>query len=879
VGGSTSSEDLYVHGALHVLGVLDPAPEPVFDDLTQLALEVAEADGVEITFADGRRQVRKSAAGRVPSGGSTGPVGARIGLTVRSGLPVGELVVYGADITGSRREMLDRIARQAAAVLDERLSANWHEGGASIGVTVVGRDGLLLSASPDLEQLFGWSLEEARGLQVIDLVHPEDIDAALVMFERSGEVPGLKSPFDVRLRAKDGKWISVELTGDNRLDDPMVQGVVYAVREQRTRPHGEHMLAREAAILQRIASGERLATVAGAVAAVLDDLIEGGAGCVLLVEDLARELVDPVGGRARPSGDDVTADGSERTRPPTLVPVGAWALPQAVVRAIEGIPVGPAAPPPGRCAYQGQIALSVELSGDPTWDPWSEVLEAHGIESCWAVPVFDSHRDRMLGAVAVFRTSRGRPTFGESQIMDVCAGLTTSAIQRQQSEAELVARASRDPLTGLPNRSQFLALLDEMLRVGSRGSGPSVIFLDIDRFKVINDSLGHAAGDVLLREVAVRLADALSPTEMVARFGGDEFTCIVPESTADEALGRAKALLSVFDEPLEVGGREIFINASVGVVCADSGAPDAGTLLQHADAALFRAKELGRGQAALFDDELQARAEDRLAVEHGLRAALREHELVVHFQPQFTMGGDVAVGAEALVRWRHPQWGMTAPDRFIHVAEETGVIGPVTEVVLSESCRLARAITGAPGSPEIPIWINLSPSQLRHPGLVGWIDRVLRENGVEGRSIGIEITEGALMDDPDTCIGNLLGLRKLGIHLGIDDFGTGYSSLSYLRSLPVDLLKLDHSFIANLGEDPQHDAIVATVFDLARTLGMASLAEGVETRAQRDHLERLGCERVQGFLFSRPGPAEEILDVLLAGSAPEGSGAPAARLA
>ncbi len=852
-GWGVNSGPLYEHGALHALGVLDAAPEYVFDDLAHLALEVSGASGVEITFADGRRQLRKASAGTVPPRNARLPAECRIPVTLHSGLPVGELVVYGRPASGFRVGMLERIARQAGAVLDERLAANWHSGsGAAIGVVVLDSAGTLLSASPDLVGVFGWTVEECVGRDMLELVHPEDLEGAAIAFERSGHIPGLKTPYDVRLKAKDGTWLFTELTADNRLDDPSVQGIVYTVRLQNRRPLAEHMLAREAAISQRIASGEPLDTVVTEIAKVLDELVDQGMGAIFLVDSLVDRDGRPSVG---PFGPQVARDVV------TLHAVTGGRLPPAVACALEGIVVGPEAPPPGRCVYQRQSAMDADVAGDTSWGACGPVLEANGLAACWAVPILDADNEP-LGAVVVFRTARGRPTIGESSVLWICCSLVTTAISRERTEAELVARASRDPLTDLPNRAYYLARLEELCQEASASSGPAVIFMDLDRFNVINDSLGHEAGDRLLREAARRLADALGPKEMVARFGGDEFAFIVPNASPAGAMRRAQQLLAVFDEPLVAGSREIFLNASAGVVCAGPGDLDPNVLLQHADAALYRAKELGRGQAALFDDEMKARALDRLAVEHGLRTALREHELVVHFQPQFTIDGSQVAGAEALVRWHHPQWGLTPPSRFIHIAEETGVIGPVTEVVLAASCGLARSLAEVAGDNAVPIWVNLSASQLSHPGIVAFVARVLVEHAVAGSQLGIEITEGAVMLDAEASVRNLGRLRDLGLRLGIDDFGTGYSSLSYLRGLPVDLLKLDQSFLAGLGDERQHDAIVRTVFELAHTLEMTSLAEGVETQDQVERLAEMGCDLVQGFLFARPAPAAAVLAVL-----------------
>ncbi len=848
LGGDTGSRSradaatLYQRAALHALGILDVAPDAVFDGLAHLAREAAGALGAEITFAAGVGQTRKAAAGvvpRIPSPPGPGDL-ERVAILLGPGPPVGEVVLHGLGPGGlpvAARVMIERVARQVTAVLQQRLDQSRGQGGeATLGITVVDTQGRLLSASPELEDSFGWTVAETLGTNMLDLIHPDDLANALEAFARTGRNPGAKGPIDLRLRHQDGSWVEVELSADNRLDDPAVGGIAFVVRDQRLRPRSDRMLVREAAILEMIAAGAPLAPVVQAIARVLDDMTSEGWGVVM--------VLDP--------------DGAG------LSPAGIGALPVPFAASLLHVEIGPGAPAGGGSAHRHQSLIVPDLSDDPAWESRRHVLDAHAIVAAWSIPVVERQTATVVATVDVYRTVRGRPTAGELHLLEVCGKLTLTAIHHARNTQELLHRATHDPLTELPNRACFLDRLDELLTAPRHGRGPGVLFLDLDRFKVINDSLGHEAGDNVLRAVADRLSSLAPPGASVARFGGDEFTCVVPEVDAAEMEARANAVLRSFDHALVVDGRETFLRVSIGVAVAGDEVVSAEELLQQADLALFRAKELGRDRVAVFDDGLRDRAVDRLAVEHGLRAGLLRQELVVHYQLQFPTAGRTPVGAEALVRWDHPAWGLVGPARFIGVAEEVGVIDRLTEVVLDQACRLARDLADLQPAVPVPVWVNLSPRQLVLPGLVDRVAETLGQAGVDGPQIGFEITEGAFMEDAASCVETLHRLRDLEVRLGIDDFGTGYSSLSYLQQLPVELVKLDQSFIVDLGKDPQHDAVVRTVFELARTLGMASLAEGVETLDQLERLETMGCDRVQGFFLAHPVPHQEVLALVAA---------------
>ena len=436
--------------------------------------------------------------------------------------------------------------------------------------------------------------------------------------------------------------------------------------------------------------------------------------------------------------------------------------------------------------------------------------------------------------------------------------------ERRDFQSRLAHEVLHDRLTGLPNRALFVDRLTQGLaRTARRDSLLAVLFVDLDRFKLVNDSLGHAAGDRLLVEVAARLQSVLRSGDTAARFGGDEFT-LVCEEVEDEEQAEliARRVLAVLAVPFLLDGGPVHVTGSVGIALSDGTArPE--DLLRDADAALHRAKDLGKARYELFDERLRAHAVARLQTESALHEALDLGQLRVHYQPEVCLRTGEIVAAEALVRWEHPTNGLVPPDDFIPLAEETGLIGQIGRWVLREACRqAARWRDVRPGGEPFVVWVNLSPRQLT-ADVVTLVAMALAESGIDPAQLGLEVTETALVADGDAAVEVLRELRALGVRLVIDDFGTGYSSLAYLRRLPVDGVKIDRSFVSSLGSSPEDSAIVAAVVGMASALGLTTVAEGVETEAQLAELVRLGCDDAQGWYFARSQPRHAI-DALLA---------------
>jgi diguanylate cyclase (GGDEF)-like protein/PAS domain S-box-containing protein len=461
--------------------------------------------------------------------------------------------------------------------------------------------------------------------------------------------------------------------------------------------------------------------------------------------------------------------------------------------------------------------------------------------------------------VTLVKDGDGRPLHFIAQMQDIT--------ERKRAQAELAHQALHDPLTGLPNRLLFTDRLEVALaRLARRGGAVAVLFLDLDRFKLINDSHGHEVGDQVLMEMASRLGGILRPSDTLSRFGGDEFTILCDDLSSEEDASQvAERIAEALAAPFPLADREVFLSASIGIALGRDRAMSAGALLRDADAAMYGAKERGRSRYVIYDGAMRLRGAERLETETALRRAIEREELRVHYQPEVELATGRVVGVEALVRWAHPERGLVAPGEFIPVAEDTGLIAPIGEWVLREACRQARTWQGEYGDAPIRMAVNLSGRQLAREGLRDTVANALADADLLPELLCLEITESALAEDPVAARETLRSLKRLGVCLAIDDFGVGFSSLSQIRQLPpVDVIKIDRSFVSGLGRNREDEAIVASVISLARALEVETIGEGVETAEHARALRELGCDHAQGFLFSRPVPPAELGELLAA---------------
>jgi diguanylate cyclase (GGDEF)-like protein len=458
--------------------------------------------------------------------------------------------------------------------------------------------------------------------------------------------------------------------------------------------------------------------------------------------------------------------------------------------------------------------------------------------------------------------------------------------RRTQLEAQLAHQAYHDALTGLANRTQFRLRIEHALEhaavTGRATDHIAVMLLDLDGFKLVNDSAGHAAGDALLRQVAERLLSATRGSDLVARLGGDEFGVLVERVRSDDdVVTVAERIAGALRQPFSVLGTTVVVGTSIGIargVDGATGLAGAGSmapvdsLLRNADLALYEAKARGKGRHALFEPSMQVAALERVSLEAALRLGLRRGEFRVVYQPIFDLGSERVSGVEALVRWEHPDRGLVAPAQFIPLAEETGLIVPLGQWVLEEACRQAAEWAREQDAP-FTITVNVSSRQLQHPMFVHEVERVLEESGLAAAALTLELTETSVIERPELALERFTALKALGVRLAIDDFGTGYSSLNHLQRFPFDVLKIDRAFTERVALGGQDAALAHAIVALGRALSLRTIAEGIETAEQREALAAMGCACGQGFLFARPQPAAEIARLLVrsSGGAPDDS--------
>ena len=534
-------------------------------------------------------------------------------------------------------------------------------------------------------------------------------------------------------------------------------------------------------------------------------------------------------------------------------------LPPAYLKAIDGLKVGPKAGSSGTALYRREPVVVVDVTTDPLWEDLRGLARTHGLRSCWSFPVM-SHRGEVLGVFALYSRTARQPTEEEERLVAFANRIASIAIERKLAEDRIQYMATHDTLTGLPNRALLKDRLNQALLFAKRYERwATLAFVDLDNFKVINDSLGHNAGDELLKKVAAKMVACVRATDTVVRIGGDEFIVLLFDQTKNvEAVSVvAQKIQAAIAEPIEIAGHTLRVTSSVGIANYPDDAENPDALLANADAAMYRAKELGRDNFQFYTRELNVKIHDKFLMQEELRVAAARGQLILLYQPQVDLHTDRIFAVEALLRWRHPVHGLLSPLRFIPLAEETGLIVPIGEWVIHEACRQNKAWQDA-GLPPMGVCVNVSARQFKDKRLVQVVAAALKASGLAPRYLELELTESLIMQDVDQAVATMGELQALGVQLSIDDFGTGYSSLSALKTFPVARLKIDKSLICGLPTDEHDKAVATAVISLGRQLHMRVIAEGVETEAQLAFLREYHCDEIQGYHFSKPVPPQEL---------------------
>ena len=527
-------------------------------------------------------------------------------------------------------------------------------------------------------------------------------------------------------------------------------------------------------------------------------------------------------------------------------PLGGPSLPEDYSRALDGVAIGPDIGSCGSAAFFGEAVLAMDIDTDPRWQPFKTRPLEVGLRACWSTPI-KAKDGRVIGTFAFYFRECRAPSRWHQRIVDACVHLGALAIERKEAQAQIARLAYYDTLTGLPNRARLRDMISDAIQACAAGKHVALAFLDVDNFKDVNDTLGHSAGDELLVEFARRLRAQIQPGDMLGRLGGDEFVVVLPNRDAAEAATVASRMTEAFVLPLRIGTREVPMSASIGISIYPDNATDIDTLIQQADAAMYKAKRAGRSTYRFFSADMNGLAEQRLAHSAALRSAIATNALKLHYQPQIRTIDGAIHGVEALARWHDPVLGDVSPAKFIPLAEECGLIEQIGLWSIREACRQMAEWRKA--GVDIPcVSVNLSPINFQNANLASAVAGILADHGLPPEVLMLEITEGVFLNERLVAIETMNALRKLGIGLSLDDFGTGYSSLSRLAQLPIRELKIDRSFMRDVERDPGARAIVTAVVRVGQGLQLTVVAEGVETDGQRNLLAELGCDVVQGFL-------------------------------
>lgn len=709
------------------------------------------------------------------------------------------------------------------------------------GIYATNDEGIIIYSNQTAARILGYTAEEMFGQLAHDLFRHSRSDGTHIAKEEcenhhlltTGETVDVLD--DVFWR-KDGTSVPVEFASTTIRNGVEVVGIVVTFKDISKRKGVESRLLDQNEILEMIATGEPLVKILCFLAEMVEHQTETFCSILLMDRDtdVLRFAVGP-------------------------------SLPEEYIVFQSAVRINPEASSCSRAAYWKKPIRVDDIETDALWFEHRNIPFSHGLTACWSVPVLSAEH-AVLGTLTIYFPAKREPQNEDLALLESYAYLAGIAIQRDNAEREIHYLAYHDSLTGLPNRRYFLTHAERAIqRTRSTPGSIAVVLIDMDRFKSINDSLGHTFGDQVLKAVAERLKSSIAPSHCVARMGGDEFLILMDQVASMESiLQQASGFIDGLNQPLVVDGREFRLTASAGIALYPQDGVDLDTLIRHADRAMYYAKEMGGSGFRRFQDMKKDKFRTNFLLETGLQQALEKQQFYLDFQPKVSLSSGRVTGAEALVRWKHPQLGVISPGDFIPIAEETGLIRQLDHWVLETACKQVKDWRQR-GLALVPVAVNLSTIQFQQPDLVTSIQHVLDSEQLDASWLEIEITETTLMKNEEEAMKKLKLLRQMGIRVSIDDFGVGYSCLALLQHLEVDSLKIDQAFVRNM--DPKNVAIISTIIQLGHNLSLNVVAEGVETAEQMDFIRKNGCDEMQGFLFSRPvSPAQ--FEQLLSQSTP-----------
>jgi diguanylate cyclase (GGDEF)-like protein/PAS domain S-box-containing protein len=688
--------------------------------------------------------------------------------------------------------------------------------------------GNFIAFNEEAAVITGYSLAEATDMNFISMIHDEFVDDAIQQFK--SVISGNRTKFETAIfKNGTGERIDLMITAVPIAVDGDILGIVGCAQDFTEKKELEALLRGQNRILRMMAKGASYQEVLDEVVYFIESFTDGAHCSILIADQEGKRLLH----------------GSSPNLPP------------AYNEAVDGIPIGPTVGSCGTSAFLKESVVTTDIASDPLWEEYRDLALSYDLKACWSTPVFDDDQ-RVIGTFGLYYCHTRSPREKDRKIIRKATDLASLVIQHYRAKERINFMAYHDALTGLANRRLF----DDRVKKAfaetkvEDGEKLSLMFLDLDRFKYVNDSLGHSIGDRLLVYVAEKLKKSLGDRVVFSRQGGDEFAILLEHTTREKAEAVARNILKSLEEPFSIEGTDIFVTTSIGMSFYPDDGEEVDILLSKADVAMYQAKKQGRNNFQMYDVMLDRQAFEKLQVENELRKALEREEFVLHYQPIVNLCKNEITGAEALIRWQNDRVGFVSPDQFIPIAEETGLIIPIGEWVLKTALLQLKEWHGN-GLEGLTVSVNLSIRQFYQPNLISMVKETLELTGVEPRFLTIEITESMTMDVEKASF-ILHELKKLGVNISIDDFGTGYSSLSYLKRFPIDHLKIDRCFVMDIAENKSDENIATTIILMAHNLGLSVIAEGVETAEQLGLLKQHRCNEAQGYHFSKPVPAEEF---------------------